>query len=732
MHPIPMNNPDNQKNKPGKNQFLEDFLAQVAQDSTMMAPVQSALAVRDLSSLSPDDYPPLELTEELQHKIDELKSVIKTLEDKPALPAMVSLPDRPFKIDYRRSLNDPQLAAVSITEGPLLVIAGAGSGKTRVIVHRVSFLLETGVNPSDILLLTFTRKASAEMLNRVQELLHDTAVTKVMGGTFHSFSNHILRKYANLLALPNNFTILDTADSEDTLDLIRSEMKLDKTDKAFPKKTRIYEIISGARNRSITIREMIQKDFSGLINYVSDIELLFSGYTRYKKLTGTFDYDDLMEVLRNALRDNSTFRKKMQQEFRYIMVDEFQDTNILQKEIVDFLAAGHRNIMVVGDDAQSIYSFRGANYENIIRFPQTYPDCAVIRIEQNYRSNQTILDFTNDIIRNARLGYRKSLYTSNTRQFLPLVKKFYDQEEEASFIVTRILELREAGISTGEMAVLCRAAWHWNFIEVELKKRNIPYVTVGGLAFHEKMHIKDLISYLRILLNPYDAVAWHRILKTLPGIGQVSATAIVREIRENGGKLNLSLYAKKKFFEELKSLLAALSRAAEEHLSVGARISIMRDYYSPLLQARESDAHIRILDLNVLVDMASKYELLEKFLSDFTLEPPSKNFSGTSNPLVAEGEEKALTLSTIHSAKGLEWYAVFVPHALDGLLPSSRALDSLEEVEEERRLFYVACSRAREELYITMPSFVRSYQGFCSYPSRFIIELDRTRYDYPG
>lgn len=719
-----------QTGKNPKNQFLEEFLAQVAQDSTLLTMSDSSMIVRDLSSLSPADYPALEIPDEMQQKIEELQSVIHAIENKPAIPIEVALPGRNFRVDYRRALNPAQLAAVITTEGPLLVIAGAGSGKTRVIVHRVSFLLESGVPPSEILLLTFTRKAASEMLGRVQELLSEVAVNKVTGGTFHSFANFILRKYANLLGLPARFTILDSGDAEDTIDLIRSEMKLDKTDKAFPKKSRISEIISGARNRNTTMREMIQLHYTGLQKYVGDLEMLLEGYTRYKKLTQTFDYDDLMEVLRNALRDNIPFRKKMQHEYRYIMVDEYQDTNIVQKEIVDFLAAGHQNVMVVGDDAQSIYAFRGANYENIIRFPQVYPRCTVIRIEQNYRSNQTILDFTNDIIRSTRLGYRKTLFSTNNREHFPVVRKFYDQEEEAGFIVTRILELREQSIDTGEIAVLCRAAWHWSFVEVELKKRNIPYVTVGGLAFHEKMHIKDLISFLKILLNPYDAVAWHRVLKLLPGIGQVSATSIVKEIRENGGKLDLPAYTKKKFYDALRKLMEALNQAAEENLPLATRMTLIRDYYYPILQSRDSDAAVRLLDLNVLIDMAAKYESLEKFLSDFTLEPPSNNFSGQANPLIAEGEEKPVTLSTIHSAKGLEWYAVFIPHALDGLLPSSRALDSLEELEEERRLFYVASSRAREELYITMPSFVRSYQGFCSFPSRFLIEIDKKRYEY--
>jgi len=327
-----------------------------------------------------------------------------------------------------------------------LVIAGAGSGKTRVIVHRLSYLIENGVNPNEILLLTFTRKAAKEMITRAEELLQNKLAEKVSGGTFHSFANFALRKYCNLIKLPPNFTIIDTGDSKDTIDLIRTELKYHKTHKAFPTKRRIYEIISSARNRNLSIAQVIENEFTGLIKYIQDIELIYRGYTEYKEISHIFDYDDLMEVLRDKLRDNADFRKRIQNEFSFIMVDEFQDTNILQKEIVDFIAAEHKNIMVVGDDSQSIYSFRGANYENILRFPETYPDCKIVKIEQNYRSNQTLLNFTNEIVQNAKIGYKKKLHTSNNNIFKPVVKKFYDKQLEAEFIVSKVIELRERGI----------------------------------------------------------------------------------------------------------------------------------------------------------------------------------------------------------------------------------------------------------------------------------------------
>jgi DNA helicase II / ATP-dependent DNA helicase PcrA len=677
-----------------------------------------------------DEYPVPEDTAILDQKVAKLNQIVARLESKPLPFLDEKILEKRFKIDYRKSLNPEQLLATVVTEGPVLVIAGAGSGKTRVIIHRLSFLIENGINPNEILLLTFTRKASREMLSRAEALLQNKLTEKVAGGTFHSFANYALRKYSNLIKLAPNFTIIDSGDSEDTIDYVRTELKFGKTGKAFPRKERIYEIISSARNRNLSIAQLIENEFTGLIEYIKDIELIARGYAKYKEACQILDYDDLMEIFRDKLRDNPVFRERLQNEFSYIMVDEFQDTNILQKEIVDFLAGKHQNIMVVGDDSQSIYSFRGANYENILRFPETYPECTIIKLEQNYRSNQTLLNFTNEIVRNAKIGYKKRLHSENNNSFKPVIKKFYNQEEEAEFIVNRVIELREKGIELKNIAVLNRAAWHWRFVEMELIKRGIPYVTVGGLAFHERKHIKDFISYLRILLNPYDAVAWHRILKLLPGIGKVGASSMVNEIRNNKGKLNIELYQKRKNANDILELARTLEDASNERISISTKLAIINNYYLPILKSTETDFQIRALDIQVFCDMAAKYEDLQKLLSDFALEPPSTKFGDKTTPLIDESEEKPLTLSTVHSAKGLEWYCVFIPHTLDGLFPSVRAIKNTEEIEEERRLFYVACSRAKEELYITMPSYVQTYQGFLSYPSRFLIEIDKEKYEY--
>ncbi len=703
---------------------IEELALRQKEITSRLAPGQKY----DLANISPDDYTEAESTELVTRKIDELASIIKSIEDKPSVSSEVQL-DKQYRINYRHELNPAQLQAVTTVDGPVLVIAGAGSGKTRVIVHRVAFMLENGINPDEILLLTFTRKAASEMLGRVQQLLRNEVPQKIFGGTFHSFSNYILRKYANLLNIPSNFTIIDDEDSADTIDLIRSELKIDRKEKAFPRKNRIQEIISSARNRAMTIREVIENEFSGLNNFVDKIELIGQGYEKYKKVCRIFDYDDLMDILRDSLRDNPDFRSRLQKTFRYIMVDEYQDTNVVQKEIVEFLAGGSRNVLVVGDDSQSIYSFRGANYENILRFPQSYPDCKVIKIEENYRSNQKILDFTNEIILNAKIGYKKHLFSSIANDNIPVIRKLYDQEAEAEFVVDKILEYREQGVALNQVAVLVRAFWHARYIEAELNKRSIPYIAVGGLKFNERKHVKDVISYLRIVLNPYDAVAWHRILKYIPGVGFVTAAKIIENIiREKGAISNA--FEKNRFADGLKSLGLMLDRAKADQVPVAQKIEFIKEYYAPILQAREEDYQIRLLDINVLIDLASKYDSLEKFLTEFALDPPSRNFGDKSVPLIDESEDKPLTVSTIHSAKGLEWFSVIIPHALDGLIPSVRALKNIEELEEERRLFYVACSRAKQELLITMPSYVASYNAFLSYPSRVLAEISRDKYYY--
>ena len=710
--------------------ILDNFLKQIT-GQVSIQPLQSSEETDNIHSIEWSEYPDIELPPDLEKKMSELQIIANSIEKKNVDPVAFSNQDiSKFKVNYSHALNPSQLAAVFTTEKPVLVIAGAGSGKTRVIVYRVSYLIEKGIDAQSILLLTFTRKASREMLERVETLLQDKRVGNVAGGTFHSFAVFILRKYSNMLKLPNNFTVIDASDSEDIVDLIRTELKFNTKDKKFPRKSRIFDIISYSRNKNTIISSIVKEQYSGLLDYIPDIELIYNGYSKYKTLSNLFDFDDLMEVLRDALRDNLIFRENLQKHYQYVMVDEFQDTNIVQKEIVDFIAEKHRRIMVVGDDSQSIYAFRGANYENILRFPETYPECVVVKIEENYRSNQKILDFTNSIIDNAKIGYKKRLYTRNLRESIPVIKRVYGQQEEAVFIVDRIMELTEQNIPLNEIAVLNRADWHNRYIQVEMSKRGIPYVVVGGFRFNERMHVKDIISYLRITYNPADAVAWHRILKYIGGVGQVTAGSVINDFRNSDDPFSFESFKFRKFYSELLLLGKMLAKASQPEYTLTQKIEVIKDYYAPILKAREDDFFIRMQDVEVLIDLSKKYKDLDRFLSDFALDPPSKRVADQTKPLIDEGEEDGkVTISTVHSAKGLEWFAVFIPHALEGMFPSNRAIN-MEDMEEERRLFYVACSRAKEELYITFPRNIYSYDAVFHLPSRFLLEIDKEKYFY--
>ncbi len=678
-----------------------------------------------------EEYPVIRLPSDVEVKIQKFREIAQAIEKR-----LIHVDDlkkhefKSFKVNYPASLNKAQLAAVVTTGEPVLVIAGAGSGKTRVIVYRVSYLIEKGIDPRAILLLTFTRKAAQEMLNRVETLLKDKNVGNVTGGTFHSFASYILRKYANLIGLPPNFTIIDSVDSEDIIDLIRTELKFNTKEKKFPRKERLMDIISYSRNRRESIACVVRAQYSGLEKFIPDIELIGKGYTQYKQRSRNLDFDDLMDMLCKALKTNLRFRQIIQNTYQYIMVDEFQDTNIVQYEIVQILAQKHGRVMVVGDDSQSIYAFRGANYENILRFPESFPDSFMIKIEENYRSNQKVLDFTNAIMESSAMGYRKRLFTQNKNEHVPVVKCVMGQDDEAVFIVDRILELYENGLSLDQIAILNRADWHNRYIQAELNKRGIPYVVVGGFKFSERLHIKDIVAYLKLTYNPSDAVSWHRVLKYIGGIGQITAGKLVAELRQNDYVFDFEKYRAKKFYEELFQLGRVLTKASQAELALAQKIEIIKDYYAPILKSRHDDYFQRMEDVSVLLGLSAKYKRLERFLSDFALDPPTKRIADQSIPLIDESEGQGkITISTIHSAKGLEWYAVFIPHALEGMFPSNRA-NTLEEMEEERRLFYVACSRAKEELYITYPKYIHSYDAFFHLPSRFIVEIDRDRFVY--
>lgn len=684
----------------------------------------------ELDRLNIREYSGVRMEPETYERLERLNKIAKSIEKKVVTkPEQLALfPKRDYKINYAAELNEAQYLAITTVQGPLLVIAGAGSGKTRTIVYRVSYLLENGILPEQILLLTFTRKAAQEMVTRTKQLLKTYDVDRIMRGTYHAFASYLLRRHANMIGIAANFTIIDPIDSEDIVDLIRNEFKLGSKDKAFPRKSRIFEIISKSRNCSQPIRTTIMNEFSGAMDFMNDIELIAKTYQQYKQTNQILDYDDLMETLRDKLRDHEQFRRLVQQSYQYVMVDEFQDTNLVQKDIVDLVAGGSKNIMVVGDDSQSIYAFRGANFENILTFPETYPNCKVVKLEHNYRSNQPILAFVNDIIRNAKIAYPKQLYSNNPKHHKPLIAKFNDQQEEAAFIVSRIIALREKNIPLNQIAVLYRSSYHSNFIQTELLKRGIPYVMVGGIKFIERSHIKDLIAYLRISVNPLDAIAWNRILKLVPGIGQTTASKIIDYVHNNHSSIQFGSYENKKFGKDLESLGDMLNNLRRNDLNLPTKIDVLRDYYRPILKSREPDWELRLQDIEVIHQLAYKYQEVQDFLTDFALDPPSNKYQDAVKPLIDESEDQPVTLSTIHSAKGLEWYCVFLPHLLDGLFPSSRSLKSLDQLEEERRLFYVACSRAEEELYLTMPAYYSAWDNYFTQPSRFIAEIQKDKY----
>mgnify|MGYP004464810365 FL=1 len=669
-------------------------------------------------------YPILE--NDYKNRIEHINSIIQDIENKQYIKNTFIQKEN-YKIRYKDELNEQQLDAVQTINNPLLIIAGAGTGKTKTLSYRVSYMIENGINQEEILLLTFTRKASKEMLDRTKKLL-ELKTININGGTFHSFANNILRKYSKLLNIKANFNILDTVDSADVIDLIKRELKLNKIDgKPIPKKATIQKIISMAKNFRKSIEEVILLKHPNLIDFIPAIDIINSEYIKYNKNHHLYDYDDLLEQLYICLRDNIRFKNIIQNKYKYIMVDEFQDTNIVQKLIIDEIASKHRNIMVVGDDAQSIYSFRGANFENILYFPETYPDCKIIKLEKNYRSNQGILDFTNDIVNNFTIGYRKKLHSDNNNNIIPILKRLGNQEDEAEYIKNEISGLYHNGIRYKDVAILYRSTFHANYVEKAFIINNIPYEMHGGIKFIERKHIRDMISYLRILLNPFDAVAWNRILLLLENIGNATASKIIREIEKNNGNINFQAFSNNKYYNELVKLENVLKENMSDSIPVYLKIENINKYYAPILKSTDNEADKRLLDIDVLISMSKEYEYnLEKFLSDFTLEPPNNSFMDVVRP--AQPEDDCVTLSTIHSAKGLEWKYIFIIHLIDGLFPNSFAIQNIETLEEERRLFYVATTRAKTKLTLTMPSYFASYNAFLQLPSRFVNEIDKNKY----
>ncbi len=614
------------------------------------------------------------------------------------------------KIDYENELNPAQLKAVQSTLGPYLVIAGAGSGKTRTLVYRVAYLVEKGVNPEDILLLTFTRKAAEQMLRRASHLL-DVRCEKVSGGTFHSFANMVLRKYAKIIEFPNNFTIMDESDAEDAVSIVRAKLGLDRLDKHFPRKGALLDVISKSVNKSKDIGEVIDLEYPQFAEWESAIKKIKEGYIKYKREKSLMDYDDLLVFLKKLLYDNKDIRAKLSDKYQYIMVDEYQDTNKLQADIVRLLASRHDNVMVVGDDAQSIYSFRGANFMNIIDFPKIYKGAEVIMLEENYRSTQQILDLTNEVIKNAAEKFEKALFTKKREGKSPVFVEARDENVQSKYVVQKVLELVDDGVELKDIAVLFRAGWHSNDLEIELANHNVPFLKYGGQRFVEAAHIKDVLSYLRIAHNPDDQVSWNRALLLMRGIGQKTAGRVTEQIIENKKGLAIDGDILKKS-ADLRGLIDILKRIKTDVALPGELVKEFLEYYGPILKTKYDDFNKRAPDLNSLERIAARYKSLEAFLTDMALEPPEKSVLEAG---LKGKHDHAMTLSTIHSAKGLEWHTVFLIYVAEGHLPSYQSIDDKDAIEEERRLFYVAATRAKENLILLKPAIDRSARWMKSY-----------------
>jgi ATP-dependent DNA helicase UvrD/PcrA len=632
-----------------------------------------------------------------------------------------SKPDGPsrFRIPYAEELNPRQLEAATTLEGPMLVVAGAGSGKTRTLVYRVARLVESGVPPGAILLLTFTRRAAQEMLRRAAALVGESCA-QVAGGTFHSFAHLTLRRYGSVVGLAPGFTILDRGDSEDVMGLVRAELGLDRRERRFPRKQTLAEIHSMAVNCATSVADLVAARYPHLDDDLDDLARLYARYADFKTGKQLVDYDDLLVKLRDALATGPDLAARLGRQYRFVMVDEYQDTNTLQAEIVRLLATAHQNVMVVGDDAQSIYAFRGANFRNIMDFPTLFPSARVITLDENYRSTQTILDLANAVINGARERYTKNLFTRRDAGERPGLVRALDEPEQSRFVAQRILELREEGVPLSEVAVLFRSSFHSFDLEIELGRRDIPFVKRGGFRFIETTHVKDVLAHLRVVANPDDAISWNRILLLLEGVGPKGSQAILAGLGGPTPWESLAAGRRGQSAAELARLGRLLGEVARVERP-GEQVAQVLAYYAPILRRVHREDHPkRERDLEHFATIAERYRSTAALLADMALEPPTDSVGGV---LAAEGDDEGLvTLSTIHSAKGLEWHTVFVLWAADGRFPSVYNVGDDDDLEEERRLMYVAMTRAKRLLYLTYPMEIydRGMGLVLGKPSRFL------------
>ncbi|MFZ3077652.1 MAG: ATP-dependent helicase [Candidatus Aenigmatarchaeota archaeon] len=605
-----------------------------------------------------------------------------------------------FKIKYGEELNAQQLDVVKNGDGAALVLAGPGSGKTRVLVYRVAYLLESGVNPENILLLTFTNKAAKNMLSRIEELL-GYYPKGLMGGTFHHIGNTILRKHADLVGFDKNFSIID---NEDSIQLVKDIIAnaIPKRDKHFPSPNVIFSIIGFSKNSAAPVADCIKSKYENFSKFANEIKKIGEIYENRKRKAGMMDFDDLLSNWEKLL-DNEQIREKYASQFKYILVDEFQDTNKLQFAIIKKLSGEGNNTMVVGDDCQSIYSFRAAEVRNILDFPEHYGKQGKnkfreFRLETNYRSTPEIMNLVNESIKHNKSQFEKTLTAANKKGSLPIIVRCKDSKQEAEFVCQRILELRDEGVPYGEIGVLFRADYQSVQMELELAKKGIPFIKRGGLKFFEQAHVKDITSVLKIFNNAKDELAWKRVLCLFEGVGQITAGKIWEQLSKSENPLEAlksgSIHNTKmpKGFAQLRGIAKRITiKFPSEIINI-----FFEEFYRDYLQEKYPNARDRMLDVKQFINLADQYQNISNFLDDIILDADIGR--GDKD----DGEEEKLMLSTIHQAKGLEWKAVFVISVAEDRFPLSRACAD-GTLEEERRLFYVACSRCKKELYLTVP-----------------------------
>ena len=659
-------------------------------------------------------------------------------------------------IDYAAELNEQQLAAVTAPPGPLLVIAGAGSGKTRTLTYRVAYLLENGIDPRNILLLTFTNKAARQMLDRVANLLPVDA-SGLWGGTFHSVGNRILRRHGSALGYSSGFTIMDREDQKDLINTVVANAGIDPKEIRFPKGDVLAEIFSFVVNTEKPLEELLAEKFPYFLPLLDKIRDVHGRYEKKKKATNSLDFDDLLEKTLSMFQQHESIAEFYRRQFQFILVDEYQDTNKIQADLIDLLAREHRNVMVVGDDAQSIYSWRGANFQNILEFPKRYPDAQVFKIEMNYRSVPEILEVANAAIAANVQQFRKHLSaTRESNAVKPALVALNDGAEQAQFVAQRILELRDEDVDLSDIAVLYRAHYHAIELQLELSRRGIPYQITSGIRFFEQAHIKDVTSFIRFVANPRDEVAFNRMVKLLPGIGNRTAENLWRAWERslvaagadrgaesettspagvndpgystapgyNFGERLLAMNApakSKKSWTQLAHTLDEIAPGGQPNPPSEMITSVVEAIYDDYAKVNFPNYELRREDLDQLAVFARQFKDVHEFLSQLAL---ISNVDAEAAPNQTSDKE-AVNLSTVHQAKGLEFHTVFVIWLTDGMFPSSRSLDTRDALEEERRLFYVSITRARDELYLTFPHMRLSggYGDVFQRPSRFLKEI---------